>query len=186
MPASYVTKRTFAGILKSLARAASGLALGLAVGLGLTVGTTAGSNPARADDGILTIGVSQFASTLHPSIEASVAKSYILDMARRPFTAFDAEWQLICMLCTELPTLENGLAVLEDDAGGRRGHRPDLYDPAGRDLGGRNAGIRRRRGFYLGGRPAPAIAVRQYRALTAPSTPSTWRTKRPSPCTSTR
>jgi peptide/nickel transport system substrate-binding protein len=38
-------------------------------------------------------------------------KNYILDMARRPFTTFDQDWKLICMLCTELPSLEKGTAV---------------------------------------------------------------------------
>jgi peptide/nickel transport system substrate-binding protein len=108
VPAFLLLKRTVAG-------AGACLFLALAIALG--------SSPpsARADYGTLTIGVSQFASTLHPSIEASVAKSYILDMARRPFTAFDADWQLICMLCTELPTLENGLAVLETTPEGDEG-----------------------------------------------------------------
>ena len=49
------------------------------------------------------------------------AKSYILAMAQRPFTTYDADWQLICMLCTELPTLENGLAVIEKQDDGSDG-----------------------------------------------------------------
>jgi peptide/nickel transport system substrate-binding protein len=72
-------------------------------------------------DGTLSIGVSQFAPTLHPSIEPSVAASYIQGMAYRPITAFDADWQLICMLCVELPTLENGGAVLETTPDGADG-----------------------------------------------------------------
>jgi peptide/nickel transport system substrate-binding protein len=76
---------------------------------------------ALAGDGTLTVGISQFASTLHPSIEASSAKSYILEMGRRPFTTFDADWELICMLCTELPTLENGGAVRETTPDGKDG-----------------------------------------------------------------
>src|SRR5260370_31656257 len=31
-------------------------------------------------------------------------------MARRPITAYDAHWQLVCMLCVSLPSFENGLA----------------------------------------------------------------------------
>jgi peptide/nickel transport system substrate-binding protein len=34
---------------------------------------------------------------------------------------FDAQWQLICMLCTEVPTFENGLAVKEDLGDGNQG-----------------------------------------------------------------
>ncbi len=74
---------------------------------------------AAQDD--LTIGITQFPSTLNPNIDSMAAKSYILAMARRPFTAYDAEWQLICMLCTELPTIENGLAVVEKQDDGSDG-----------------------------------------------------------------
>lgn len=80
-----------------------------------------GAPALHAQDKTLTIGVSQFASTLHPSIEPAVAKSMVLGMAYRPLTTFDADWELICMLCTELPTLENGLAVLETTPGGEEG-----------------------------------------------------------------
>jgi peptide/nickel transport system substrate-binding protein len=69
----------------------------------------------------LRIGMTQFPSTLNPNIDSMLAKSYVLAMTRRPFTAYDQDWQLICMLCTELPTIENGLAVPEDTAEGKRG-----------------------------------------------------------------
>ncbi|MBI5163827.1 MAG: peptide ABC transporter substrate-binding protein [Magnetospirillum sp.] len=61
----------------------------------------------------LVIGITQFPAAFHPSIESMLAKTYILGLARRPLTAFDAQWKLVCMLCTELPTLENGLAKRE-------------------------------------------------------------------------
>ena len=73
------------------------------------------------DNKTLTIGVSQFTATLHPSIEPAVAKSIVLGMAYRPITTFNADWELICMLCTELPTLENGMAVLETTPEGNEG-----------------------------------------------------------------
>ena len=69
----------------------------------------------------LVIGITQFPSTLHPNIDSMAAKSYVLGMAQRPFTAYDAEWQLICMLCTELPTIENELAVIEPQEDGTDG-----------------------------------------------------------------
>jgi peptide/nickel transport system substrate-binding protein len=50
-----------------------------------------------------------------------VAKSYVLGMTRRPFTTYDANWRLICMLCEMLPTIENGLAVPETTADGKAG-----------------------------------------------------------------
>jgi len=58
----------------------------------------------------LTIGITQFPHTLHPTIDSMAATSYIMGLARRPITAYDADWTLVCLLCTELPTLENGRA----------------------------------------------------------------------------
>jgi peptide/nickel transport system substrate-binding protein len=66
--------------------------------------------PASAHDQ-LTIGISQFPVTLNPDIDAVAAKSYVLGFALRPFTVFDADWKTVCLLCTELPSLENGKAV---------------------------------------------------------------------------
>lgn len=70
------------------------------------------TGPAGAKDELV-IGITQFPSTLHPSIDSMMAKSYVLGLARRPFTTHDAQWRLVCMLCVELPTLENGLAKVE-------------------------------------------------------------------------
>ncbi|HVI52504.1 MAG TPA: peptide ABC transporter substrate-binding protein [Candidatus Sulfotelmatobacter sp.] len=82
----------------------------------------AGQTPARADGhDTLTIGIIQFPSNFNPLIEGMVAKNYILGMALRPFTVHDKDWQLICMLCTKLPTLENGLAAAETLPGGQKG-----------------------------------------------------------------
>ena len=72
----------------------------------------AAAAPAAARD-TLTIGITQFPATLHPHINSMLAKSYVLNAALRPITVYDRDWQLVCMLCTELPTLENGLAVRE-------------------------------------------------------------------------
>ena len=59
----------------------------------------------------LTIGITQFPATLNPDIDAMAAKSYVLGMAARPFTVYDAGWRLDCLLCTRLPTIANGLAM---------------------------------------------------------------------------
>ena len=80
----------------------------------------AGSSEAGARDR-LTMGISQFPATLHPNIEAMVAKAYVLGLTQRPFTTYDASWQLVCMLCTELPTFENGRAVVEPQEDGSKG-----------------------------------------------------------------
>lgn len=80
----------------------------------------AAERPAAAKDD-LTIGFTQYPATLHPSIESMLAKTYVLNMTRRPFTAYDKDWQLICMLCVTLPSIENGLAVPEDLPDGKKG-----------------------------------------------------------------
>jgi peptide/nickel transport system substrate-binding protein len=69
----------------------------------------------------LTIGMTQFPSTMHPLIDSMAAKSYVLYMTRRPITAYDENWKLVCMLCTTLPTLENGLAKEVDLGDGKKG-----------------------------------------------------------------
>ncbi len=95
-------------------RALPALAVSLTLGIGAPAFAAGG-------DGTLTIGISQFPATLHPSIEPSVAATYVSNMARRPLTTYDADWNLICMLCTELPTLENGGAVRETTPDGDEG-----------------------------------------------------------------
>ena len=72
--------------------------------------------PAQAKDDLI-IGIAQFPSSLHPSIDAEVVKSYVLDFGIRPITAFDPDWKNSCLLCTELPTVQNGLAKFEDRGG---------------------------------------------------------------------
>lgn len=63
----------------------------------------------------LIIGITQYPSTLHPNIDSMLAKSYVLGMTQRPFTLYDHDWVLTCQLCVELPTLDNGGAVLLDE-----------------------------------------------------------------------
>ena len=58
----------------------------------------------------LRIGISQYPSTLHPMFDAMVAKSLVLGPSLRSVTAHDASWQMTCLLCTELPSFENGRA----------------------------------------------------------------------------
>jgi peptide/nickel transport system substrate-binding protein len=88
--------------------------------------------PARADKDTLTIGIAQFPSSLHPDIDAETVKSYADGFAIRQITAFDKDWKNSCLLCTELPTIENGLARIEDLGGGKQGMavtiklKPDL------------------------------------------------------------
>ncbi|MFV2090851.1 MAG: peptide ABC transporter substrate-binding protein, partial [Pseudomonadales bacterium] len=102
---------------------AAALALGCAV-LGLSACGAGDSEPAAGQpptSKTLTIGISQYPSTWHPNISNLVAKSYVLSMATRPLTHFNHQWRNACMLCEELPTLENGLAVLEQTPDGKPG-----------------------------------------------------------------
>ena len=69
----------------------------------------------------LTIGIVQFPSTLNPNIDAMAAKSYVLGFTTRHFTVFDADWKIVCLLCTELPSFENGRAVKTELPGGKTG-----------------------------------------------------------------
>jgi peptide/nickel transport system substrate-binding protein len=69
----------------------------------------------------LTIGLTQYPATLNPLGESMLAKSWVNYMASRPISAFDLDWNLVCFLCTELPTLQNGGAQIEQRPDGTRG-----------------------------------------------------------------
>ena len=90
----------------------------LSLGLGFLLSAV---SPAAAQHDALTIGIIQFPSTLNPNIDAMAAKSYVLGFALRPFTVYDANWKLACLLCTRLPTIDNGLAVPVDLTDGKKG-----------------------------------------------------------------
>lgn len=77
------------------------------------------AGPLAARD--LTIGITQFPSNLHPSIDSMAAKSYVLGLTHRPITTYDQDWRLVCMICEELPTFANGLAARETTPEGREG-----------------------------------------------------------------
>ena len=85
-------------------------------GIALALGAVVRAPSAWAKDDLV-IGVAQFPSSLHPSIDPEVIKVYALGFALRPVTAFDADWKNSCLLCAELPTLANGLAKLEEHDG---------------------------------------------------------------------
>lgn len=73
-------------------------------------GAAAASGAPPKDE--LVIGVAQFPTTLHPSIDSMIVKAYVLGFVHRPITAYNAKGVLDCLLCTKLPSLENGLAKL--------------------------------------------------------------------------
>ncbi len=69
----------------------------------------------------LVIGMSQFPASFHPNFEAMTAKYYALNLTMRPFTAYDKDWNLVCLLCTTLPSIENGGAEITDLGDGKQG-----------------------------------------------------------------
>ena len=77
--------------------------------------------PLEAAARTLTIGTTQFPSTLNPNIDSMLAKSYLLGLTMRPLTQHDHEWEPRCVLCVTLPTIENGLAEEEATIEGGRG-----------------------------------------------------------------
>jgi peptide/nickel transport system substrate-binding protein len=69
----------------------------------------------------LTIGITQFPSTLNPNIETMAAKSYVLGAVLQPFTVYDASWKLVCLLCVNVPSIETGDAVPVNLPDGKKG-----------------------------------------------------------------
>ncbi len=69
----------------------------------------------------MTIGIVQYPATLNPDIDEMAAKNYVLGFVSQPFTVFDANWKIVCLLCTELPSFENGRAVKTQLPGGKTG-----------------------------------------------------------------
>jgi peptide/nickel transport system substrate-binding protein len=80
--------------------------------------------PALAAHDDLTIGIAEFPASLHPSIDALLIKNYVLGFGIRTITTYDRDGRLICLLCSEVPTLQNGLAKVIDTPGG--GHGMDV------------------------------------------------------------
>jgi len=92
--------------------------------LGATLAATLLAAPAAAKDELV-IGVSQFPTGLHPNLNSHATTSYVLGMAHRPFTTSDADWETICLLCTELPDEANGTARLWETEDGTPGRAID-------------------------------------------------------------
>ena len=53
----------------------------------------------------------------------------------RPVTAFDADWKNTCLLCTELPSLQNGMVKLGDPRQRRARHGDHAEAEAGPEVG---------------------------------------------------
>ncbi|HEY4893645.1 MAG TPA: ABC transporter substrate-binding protein, partial [Reyranella sp.] len=86
--------------------------------------------PAAAKDELV-LGMTQTPGTWNPLISSMLAKSLISNMTARPLTAYDANSNLVCLVCTDLPTVENGKARvidLPDDGkgSGKKGMEVDV------------------------------------------------------------
>ena len=75
--------------------------------------------PAVAKDDLV-IGIGEFPASLHPMIDALSIKSYVVAFGQRAITAYVND-RLVCLLCTEVPSLDNGLAKFVDEPGGGKG-----------------------------------------------------------------
>ena len=74
----------------------------------------------------LVVAMTQMPGTWNPIISSMLAKSLIANMTARPVTAYDADWKLVCLVCTKLPTIENGKARVIDLADGKKGMEIDV------------------------------------------------------------
>jgi len=83
------------------------------------------ASPAQAKDELV-VAMTQMPGTWNPIISSMLAKSLIANMTARPVTAYDAEWKLVCLVCTELPTIENGKARVVDLVDGKKGMEIDV------------------------------------------------------------
>jgi peptide/nickel transport system substrate-binding protein len=81
--------------------------------------------PAHAKDELV-VAMTQTPGTWNPAISSMLAKSLISNMTARPLTAYDANWKLVCLACTELPTLQNGKARVIALPDGKKGMEIDV------------------------------------------------------------
>jgi peptide/nickel transport system substrate-binding protein len=89
--------------------------------LGLVALTLSSAPVAAQPKDELVIGITQFPSSLNPYFDAMATKSYVLAMVQRPLLTYDKEWKPVCRLCTEVPTVENGLLKPVERPDGTKG-----------------------------------------------------------------
>ena len=69
----------------------------------------------------LTIGVAQFPANMHPYIGSQTVQQYVVGIGLHRLTALDSAGRVACLLCTAVPTLENGGARIVTQPGGQQG-----------------------------------------------------------------
>ena len=93
--------------------------------LSILAALTAFASPALAKDELV-LAMNQAPGTMNPLISSMLAKSLVSNMTARPLTAYDVKWNLVCLVCTELPTIENGKARIVDLPNGKKGMEIDF------------------------------------------------------------
>lgn len=91
---------------------ASGLCAAFAVGVPAAV---------AAPRDTLNVGMVQFPPDMHPYITVTSIKDYVLNAARRPMVGYSEKGEVLCVSCTDLPTLANGRAKLVKRSDGSDG-----------------------------------------------------------------
>ena len=74
----------------------------------------------------LTIGMSEFPADMHPFITNLLVRNYVLGTARRNVIRFDENGQVMCQLCTVVPTVANGRAKTTTNPDGSPGMEVDF------------------------------------------------------------
>ena len=69
----------------------------------------------------LVVGMTSFPPSEHPYIDPLIVKSWVLGFASRQVTMFTPDWQNVCSLCTEVPSLDNGRVATETQPDGKPG-----------------------------------------------------------------
>lgn len=78
---------------------------------------------AQGDNEQMVVGALQFLNNFHPLIQVNNTKRNLITLSLRPLTAFDAEGAVVCILCEEVPTIENGGAEIIQNDDGTEGMR---------------------------------------------------------------
>ncbi|MFC6337585.1 peptide ABC transporter substrate-binding protein [Pseudomonas sp. CCM 7891] len=98
------------------------LALAVMSVMGITVSASTHVY-AQPDKKQLVVGQLQFLTNFHPLIQVNNTKRLQINYGLLPLTAFNWNADNECILCEEVPTLENGLAKIVANADGTQGMR---------------------------------------------------------------
>jgi len=94
-------------------------AIGLATLVAANLGGAALAQPRPHEQ--LIVGMTSFPPSEHPYIDPLIVKSWVLGLASRQVTMFTPDWQNVCSLCTEVPSLDNGRVTMETQPDGTPG-----------------------------------------------------------------